>query len=116
MKYSGALKAQLTKAATGLNITHYTLPKITGTRFVSHRSGFERLLHMWPIFLTVYEDALVQGKQKVQTAAKIKGLLSKFRDVRMLYKILLMWIFWRRLVQHLWCLKVMACYHVKSIL
>ena len=88
LKNSGALKDKLKKCAAALDITHYVLPKITGTRFINHRRrGFERLLHMWPVFLTAYESALAENKQKAETAAKIQGLLSKFQNVQILYNV-----------------------------
>ena len=90
LKNSGALKdtCKLKKCVAALDITHYVLPKITGTRFINHRRrGFERLLHMWPVFLTAYESALAENKQKAETAAKIQGLLSKIQNVQILYKV-----------------------------
>ena len=63
LKNSGAFKDKLKKCAAALDITHYVLPKITGTRFINHRRrGFERLLHMWPVFLTAYESTLAENK------------------------------------------------------
>ena len=45
MKISGALKSDVKSAAKALDISCYTLPKITGTRFVSHRKkAYTRLL------------------------------------------------------------------------
>ena len=46
---SGKIKSEIRSAATVLNIQHYTLSKLTGTRFVGHRrNAFRRLLDMWP--------------------------------------------------------------------
>ena len=84
LKNSGALKAKLKQAAEAENITYYPLPKIHGTRFVSHRKrGFIKLLHMWPAFITCYEDAVFTTKCN-KTKAKISGLLKKFKSVSML--------------------------------
>lgn len=88
LKNSGAIKACLKEAATAMNVSHYTLPKISGTRFVSHRKrGFQKLLHMWPVFITAYQNVLAAKKQKQETRAKVNGLLSKFMNVKQLLKV-----------------------------
>ena len=68
LKNSGVLKSKLKEAAAGLDITYYPLPKIHGTRFVSHRKrGYTNLVHMWPAFLVAYEDATYDERSKNQS-------------------------------------------------
>ena len=90
LRNSGALKESLKQSATVLDITYYVLPKITGTRFVSHRKrGFQRFLHLWPVFIMTYQNAVSAKKQNKVTLAKIAGLLSKFQNVEYLYRVCL---------------------------
>ena len=43
--------------AKALNIKHYVLTKITGTRFVGHRrKAYDRLLQTWPALITAFEN------------------------------------------------------------
>ena len=45
---SGRIKSDLQTTCNTLNITHYVLPKIYGTRFLhQRRAGFKRFIHMW---------------------------------------------------------------------
>lgn len=46
LKYLVAVKFQWKNTCEMLEITFYTLPKIYGTRFVSH-CGYSRFLHLW---------------------------------------------------------------------
>ena len=47
MKNSGKIKAEIKAAANALDIENYTLPKLTGTRFIGHRiSAIRALLDM----------------------------------------------------------------------
>ena len=49
LKNSGKIKSKIKSAVQVLNIQHYQLPKLTGTRFVGHqREAFTRLLDTWP--------------------------------------------------------------------
>lgn len=88
LKRSSDLTAALSRTAAAMNITCYSLPKITGTRFISHRRrGLQILLHMWPIFITAYENVIAENKKKAETIAKLRGLLLKFRRVKVLYNV-----------------------------
>ena len=88
LKRSSDLTAALSRTAAAMNITCYSLPKITGTRFVSHRRrGLRRLLHMWPVFIIAYENVIAENKKKAETIAKLRGLLIKFRTVKVLYNV-----------------------------
>lgn len=87
LRNSGTLKTALKQACEALDITYYNLPKCHGTRFVNHRKrGFTRLCHMWPAFVTTYENAVLTTSSS-KTRAKISGLLKKFRDVRELLRV-----------------------------
>ena len=80
LKNSGAIKSDVQEAAKSLNISAYTLPKLSGTRFVSHRvRALARMLNMWPAIISAFENTLVTRKHKSKTRAKIQGLLNDFR-------------------------------------
>ena len=57
-KHSGKVKGEVAAANKALNIQHYELSKLTGTRFVGHRrTGFSHFLAILPgniIFLYIY--------------------------------------------------------------
>ena len=58
------------------------------TRFVSHRRrGLQRLLYMWPVFINAYENVIADNKKKAEIIAKLRGLLIKFRIVKVLYSL-----------------------------
>lgn len=81
LKNSGALKSEVKSAAKALDISCYTLPKITGTRFVSHRrKAYTRFLNMWPALITAFDNAVAHRKMKAETKAKISGLLKVLRN------------------------------------
>lgn len=87
LRNSGSLKSKLKASAEALNITYYPLTKAHGTRFVGHRKkAYTRFIHMWPTFITTYEDASITTKD-AQTRAKIKGLLKKFKDAKELLRV-----------------------------
>ena len=82
---SGKLKSAVKKAAEALNITYYTLPKISGTRFISHRRrGFTRLLHNWPSLIVGFENALADRDTKADMRAKISGISKRLHEYRLL--------------------------------
>ena len=65
-KNSGAIKSDVRQAAAVSEINVYTLPKLTGTRFVSHhRRAFTRLLDMWPAIVTALENTLTARKHNL---------------------------------------------------
>ena len=85
LKHSGAIKSDAKKAAEVLNISFYALPKITGTRFVSHhRKAYRHLLDMWPALISAFDNTLVTRKHKGETKAKIMGFLKQLRSYRIL--------------------------------
>ncbi len=76
------IKAELAECAASLGITFYNLPKIHGTRFISHRRrSFKNLMEMWPAYILTYEnvEADVQG-HVATTRSKVSGLLKKFKS------------------------------------
>ena len=83
-KKSGAIKAEVSAAAEAIGITYYALPKITGTRFVSHRyRGFSPLLHMLPALKIAYENYVTEQKCG-STKDKLIGLLKKMKDAEII--------------------------------
>ena len=84
LKRSGALKAAVQQAADVIGITYYELPKIHGTRFVSHRDrGYRRFVHLLPAIVKSFENYAAQAKN-TDTKAKVFGLLTKFRSSKIL--------------------------------
>ncbi|XP_065678256.1 zinc finger protein 862-like [Hydra vulgaris] len=82
---SGKLKSEVKKAAEALNITYYTLPKISGTRFVSHRRrGLTRLVHNWPAIIVGFDNALVNRDTTAEMRAKLFGISKRLHDYRLL--------------------------------
>lgn len=81
LKNSGAIKSDIKGAAESLGISFYTLPKMTGTRFVSHRKkALTHLLHMWPAIIAALDNTLVARQHKAETKAKIQGFLKQLRS------------------------------------
>ena len=78
LKNSGAVKAEVKQACESLDITHYTLPKIHGTRFVSH----QRYIHLWPALITYFENSKATATASTKKA-KIEGYLRKLISSRM---------------------------------
>ena len=87
LKNLGPLKALLKQACEALSIAYYNLPKCHGTRFVNQRKrGFSKLIHLWPAFITTYQNASITTSN-AKIRAKISGLLKKFTDVRELLRV-----------------------------
>ena len=81
LKNSGAIKSDIKSAANVLEISFYTLPKMTGTRFVSHRrKALLHLLCMWPAIISALENTLATRKLKSETKGKIIGFLKQMRS------------------------------------
>ena len=48
-----------------MGITYCNLPKCYGTPFVNHRKhGFSKFIHLWPAFITIYQNASVHQMPK----------------------------------------------------
>ena len=72
LQNSGKIKSEIRIAAEALNIQNYTLPRLTGTRFVGHRiSAFNRLLDMWPAILTALQNVQADAKTTATVRAKV---------------------------------------------
>ena len=83
LKNSGAIKSNVHQAAEILEISVYTLPKLTGTRFVFHsRQAFTCLLDMWPAIVIALENTLTACKHKPDTRAKISGLVTQLHSYK----------------------------------
>ena len=56
---SGKIKSELRIASEAQGIQHYSLPKMSGTRFIGHRQrAFKTLLNVWPSSIMVYENVI----------------------------------------------------------
>ena len=83
LKNSGKIKSEIKSAAHALNIQHYQLLKLTGTRFVGHRrAAFKCLLDTWPAMKLAFENIIADPKTRQETKTKVKGLLKKLNSYR----------------------------------
>ena len=81
LKNSGKIKGEIKAAAQALNIKHFTLPKLTSTRFVGHCcNAYTRLLNLWPAITMAYENVCADENTKPDTKAKVTGYLAKLRS------------------------------------
>ena len=75
------IKSELRMASEAQTIEHYTLSKISGTRFIGHRQrAFKALLNVWPSFIIAYENVISDENTQSKTRAKVTGLLKKFKN------------------------------------
>ena len=82
-KLSGKLKRMFKNTATALNIDGYVFPKVTGTRFVTHRlKGAKVLLHNWTALADSYRTAITDVKTKPTVREKIQNHQKKLNDFR----------------------------------
>ncbi|XP_065664896.1 uncharacterized protein LOC136086588 [Hydra vulgaris] len=85
LRNSGKIKQEVINASAALGTTHYTLPKLTGTRFVGHHiRAFKNLLESWPVYIVAYENYVNEWKNPITTKAKVQGLLKKFKSYNFL--------------------------------
>ena len=85
LKNSGAIKSDVKQSAEALDISGFTVTKITGTIFVSHRRrAFERFLNMWPALIQAFQNTLATRKHKGETKAKIAGFIKNLRSYEIL--------------------------------
>ena len=77
LKNSGKIKGEIKAAAQTLCVKHYTLPKLTCTRFVGHR--YTRLPALWPSIMMAYENVITDENTRPGTKAKVTGYLIKLR-------------------------------------
>jgi len=80
---SGAIKSDIKAAAKALNISFYSLPKLSGTRFIPHhRRAISRLLDMWPAIISALDNTLAIRKHKPETKGKILGIIKQLRSYK----------------------------------
>ena len=85
LKNSGKIKGEIKAAAKVWNITHYILPKITGTRFIGHRrNAFTRFVDMWPALISAFENVVADKKSTKATREKINTFLEKLKSYKLI--------------------------------
>ncbi|XP_065658486.1 uncharacterized protein LOC136083002 [Hydra vulgaris] len=85
LRNSGKIKQEVINASAALGTTQYTLPKLTGTRFVGHHIiAFKNLLESWPAYIVAYKNYVNERKNPITTRAKGQGLLKKFKSYNFL--------------------------------
>ena len=85
LRDSGKIKSEIKNAAEVIGIQHYTLQKLTDTRFIGHRrKAFSNLLDLWPAFILAYQNITADPKTRKETKAKVIGLLKKFNSYRLM--------------------------------
>ena len=78
---SGAIKPNIQAVAKTLNISHYVLPKMTVTHFVSHcKKLLAHLLNTWPAIITTLENTIAVRLHKNKTKKKIQGFLKQMKS------------------------------------
>lgn len=89
LQNSGKLNNEVYAACQALGIeSHKKLPKIQGTRFITHRrKGMKILIDVWPGLIVAFENALAWPTGKAETKAKIRGLLSRLQSYEFLCKV-----------------------------
>lgn len=84
-KHSGAIKTDIREAVETLNISIYSLTRLTGTRFIPHRRrALTRLLAMWPAIIAALENTIVVQNHKAETKAKISGFTKQLKNYQIL--------------------------------
>ena len=74
------IKSEL-RIASEAQTEHYTLSKMSGTRFIGHRQrAFKTLLNVWPSFIMAYENVIIDENTQSKTRANVTGLLKKFKN------------------------------------
>ena len=72
MKNSGKIKSEIKAACEDINVKHYVLPKLNGTRFIGHRiTSFTALINIWPALITALSN--VVADKKYYCCISIKG-------------------------------------------
>ena len=65
LRDSRKIKSELKIACEALDIQHYLLPKMSGTRFIGHRHrAFRTLFDMWPAFIMAYSNVVSDNKTR----------------------------------------------------
>ncbi|XP_050392676.1 uncharacterized protein LOC126811174 [Patella vulgata] len=80
LKQSGKLNRHFNNMADILNVQVYCVPKVHGTRFVSHqRRGLQHLLNNWIVLVQTFEDCIEHSRLS-NISAKLCGVLKKLKD------------------------------------
>ena len=78
---SGKIKSELRITSEAQGIQHYTVPKMSGIRFIGHRRrAFKTLLNVWPSFIMAYENVISDENTQSETRTKVTGLLKKSKN------------------------------------
>ena len=71
------MKNEIKEVSKTLNIKHYSLLKLTGTRFVGHRqNAYTNLLKIWLSVDIALENVVEDPKTEPDTRAKVQGFLQ----------------------------------------
>ena len=85
LKNSGKLKNKVKSACEALNIKHYILSKLTGTRFIGHRiTSFTSLLNVWPALVEMLGNVVADSKTTSSVRAKASGIWNKLKSYTVL--------------------------------
>ena len=85
LKHSEKSKDEVKAAAKALNIMHYVLSKITGTRFVGNRrKAYVRLLQTWPALSAAFENVAADRKTTETTREEVNSYLETLRSDKFL--------------------------------
>ena len=78
---SGKIKSELRITSEAQRIQHYTVPKMSGIRFIGHRRrAFKTLLNVWPSFIMAYENVISDENTQSETRTKVTGLMKKSKN------------------------------------
>ena len=81
LKNSEKTKNEIKEASKTLNIKHYSLPKLTRTRFVGHRqNAYTKLLKIWPSIDIVLEN-VVGFLQNIIQYHRFLSLVCTYLDI-----------------------------------
>ena len=81
-KNSRAIKTDIREAAETLNISVYSLSRLTGTRFTPRRRAFTLFFSMWPAIVVALENTIVARHHKAETKAKISKATERIQNFK----------------------------------
>ena len=80
-------------ACEAINVKHYVLPKLNGTRFTGHRiTSFTALINIWPALITALSNVAADKNTTTAVRSKVKGILAG-PPLAFLRKIWVLWVF-----------------------
>ena len=84
-KNSREIKTDICEAAETLNISVYSLSRLTGTSFISHHHrALTHLLSVWPVIVVALKNTIVAWHHKVEIKATITRFLKQLKDYQTL--------------------------------